>query len=61
MKWNVVRLHGLDRLDVSGVVHLKMHRSYVYPVSWAQALFENIVIFLKNVISKVSTFLVFFA
>ena len=51
MKWDVERLHGLDWLDVSGVVHLKVHRSDVYPVIRANLLFEDIVMILKNLIS----------
>ena len=56
-----LRLDGLDGLDVSGVVHLKVHRSDVYPVIRAQVLFEDIVMILKNLISQVSSFLVLLA
>ena len=61
MEWDVVRFCGLDRSDVSGVIHLEMDRGYVYPVSWVQAFLEDIVEFLENVLSKVSTFLGCFA
>ena len=43
MKWDVVWFHGLDRFDISGVIHLEMDRGYVHPVSSVQAFPENIV------------------
>ena len=61
MKWDVVWFCGLDRLDVSGMIHLEMDRGYVDPVSWVQGVLEDIMEFLENVLSKVSTFPVCFA
>ena len=61
MKWDIVRFCGQDRFDVSGIIQLKMDRVYVDPVSWVQAVLEDIVVFLENVLSKVSTFPFFFA
>ena len=36
--------------------HLEMDRVYVDPVSWVQAVLEDIMEFLENVLSKVSKF-----
>ena len=47
---------GLDWFDVPGVIHLKMDRIYVDPVSWVQTVLENIMVFLKNVLSYFGTF-----
>ena len=61
MKWDIVRLCGLDMSDVSGMIHLEMDRGYVDPVSWVQAVLEDIVEFLEDMLSEVSTFPVCFA
>ena len=50
-----------DTSDVSGMIHLEMDRGYVDPVSWVQAVLEDIVEFLENVLSKFSTLLGCFA
>ena len=61
MKWDIVRFCGLDRFDVSGIIHLEMDRVYVDPVRWVHAVLQDIVKLLENVLSKFSTFPVSFA
>ena len=51
MNWNIISLDGLDWVDVSGLIYLKMDRVYVHPVSWIKVLFKNIMVLFKNMLS----------